>query len=50
MNAARTLIPALAIGLMSGTALAQSVGIGTGPAAERQSHLPPRPIWAAVRK
>jgi hypothetical protein len=31
MKAPRFLIPALAIGLVSSTALAQSVGIGTGP-------------------
>ncbi len=39
MKALRILIPALAIGLVSGTAAAQSVGIGTGPAASLTNRI-----------
>lgn len=39
MKATRILIPALAIGLVSGTALAQSVGIGTGPQASLTNRI-----------
>jgi TRAP transporter TAXI family solute receptor len=45
MFATRILIPALAIGLISGTAAAQSVGIGTGPAASLTNR-----IGAAIAK
>ena len=39
MKATRILIPALAIGLISGTAAAQSVGIGTGPQASLTNRI-----------
>lgn len=45
MRSSRILIFALAIGLVSGTATAQSVGIGTGPAASLTSR-----IGAAIAK